>query len=286
MSWAIISLIRGSKKHIWHYVVMAKMFHCYIYRRPDNGKILYVGYATEVSRAFTDGHNEKITEFVNSGEDYEIYISGPYRDEEEARNVEAALVSALRPEFNQIEQPGKKFHPLGIPEEFSSRRSEPTLDPHELGRATGGCIIVYCNLTSQLKSGASKVGPTSFSDQVILDNIKGHWAVKKFLPLWGSNPETSPTSLVAVQGTVKDRIIIASAQINSENWLSTPSAPWESRLFEIPLLLKSGLDMFGLRGRRVDIRFGAGTSNCTMVVDADGLVLHGYRIKGKRNVGE
>lgn len=263
---------------------MTTNYHCYIYRKPNNGTILYVGYATDASRAFTDGHNPKVASFVDSGQSYEIYLSGPYRDEEEARNVEAALVSALKPEFNQIEQPGRKFRPLGIPEEYSSRRTNPVVDAHELGRITGGCVIVYCNLTSQLKSGDTKVGPTSFSDEVIAKNIKGHWAIKNFLTAWGSEPSKSPKTLVAVQGTVKDRIVIASAQIDQGNWVDTPPAPWNEHLFEIPLMLDRGLDISGLRGRRVDIRFGAGTANCTMVVDSEGLVLHGYRIKGKRGI--
>jgi hypothetical protein len=47
--------------------------------------------------------------------------------------------------------------------------------------------------------------------------------------------------------------------------------------------MENGLDNNGLRGRKVNIKFGAGTANCTMVVDETGLVLHGYKIRGKRN---
>lgn len=262
---------------------MAKKYFCYIYRRPKNGKVVYVGYATDASRAYTDGHNEHVADFVASGQPYEISISGPYRDEEEARNVEAALVEILNPEFNKINQPGVKFRPLGIPQECATRRTEPVLNAHEIGRELGGCIIVFCNLTTQLKSGESKVGPTSFSDDVVLANIKGHWAVKKFIPSWSADPRSSPKHLIAVQGPVKDRIVIASVQIDAFGWNTTPSAPWDSHLYEIPLRSDEGLDAESLRGRRVDIKFGAGTPNCTMVVDHTGLVLHGYRIRGRRD---
>jgi len=260
---------------------MSEKYFCYVYRRPENGKILYVGYATDASRAYTDGHNLQVSKYVNSGQKYEINISGPYRDEEEARNVEAALVSILQPEFNQIDQPGNRFRPLGIPQEFSGRRLEAPLDVHELGRLTGGCIVVFCNLTSQLKSGKAKVGPTSFSDDVVLENVKGHWAVKKFIPRWSEVPNESPKFLVAVQGPVTDRIVIASAQIREGGWAETPTAPWDPHLYEIPMLSGTGLDGLSLRGRRVDIKFGAGTANSTMVVDGAGLVLHGYRLRGK-----
>lgn len=260
---------------------MSENYFCYIYRRPDNGRVLYVGYATDASRAYTDGHNEHVADFVSSGQAYEISISGPYRDEEEARNVEAALVSVLNPEFNKINQPGVKFRPLGIPQECATRRNERVLNAHEIGRIVGGCIIVFCNLTSQLKSGKSKVGPTSFSDDVVLENIKGHWAVRKFIPSWSSNPYSSPKCLIAVQGPVKDRIVIASVQIDELGWSETPAAPWDPHLHEIPLRSDGDLDAKSLRGRRVDIKFGAGTPNCTMVVDNTGLVLHGYRLRGR-----
>lgn len=260
---------------------MNENYFCYIYTKPDSGKVLYVGYATDASRAYTDGHNEHIMKFVDSGQPFNISISGPYRDEEEARNVEAALVSALNPEFNQIDQPGNRFRPLGVPQQLSSRRTAAMLDAHEIGRLTGGCIIVFCNLTSQLKSGEKKVGPTTFSDDVVVENIKGHWAVKKFISTWAENPVTSPKHLVAVQGPVKDRIVIASVKINGKGWAQTPAAPWDPNLHEVPLHVEPELDALGLRGRRVNIKFGAGTPNCTMVVDGSGLVLHGYRLRGK-----
>lgn len=260
---------------------MNENYFCYIYTKPDSGKVLYVGYATDASRAYTDGHNEHIMNFVDSGQAFNISLAGPYRDEEEARNVEAALVSVLNPEFNQIDQPGNRFRPLGVPQKLSSRRTEPLLNAHEIGQITGGCIIVFCNLTSQLKSGERKVGPTSFSDDIVVENIKGHWAVKKFITSWAENPLVSPKYLVAVQGPVRDRIVIASVKIDSHGWAHTSSAPWDPHLYEIPLQAEPDLDELDLRGRRVDIKFGAGTPNCTMVVDESGLVLHGYRLRGK-----
>jgi hypothetical protein len=226
-------------------------------------------------------HNDKISDLVESGEGFEILIAGPYRDEEEARNVEAALVSAHSPDLNLIQQPGQKFRHLGVPNEIGSRRTMPHLDVHEVGRITGGALIVLCNLTTQLKSRSSKVGPKNFTDDVVFSNIQDHWYVKKFLPEWIQNPESSPRVLVAVQGPTQDRIIIGAAEIDVEGWADTPVAPWDKHLHTIPLVKSRGLDVDELRGRQIDVKFGTGPSNYIMRVDGDGVVLHGFKMKGK-----
>jgi hypothetical protein len=257
-------------------------YFAYVYRDPRTLQVLYAGYGTQPGRAYSVGHNQKIVTTVESGEGFEIMLAGPYRDEMEARNVESALVSALSPNFNLIEQPGLKFRHLGVPEELGSRRTEPALSIHEVGRRAGGALIVYCNLTTELKSGEEKLSPTNFSDEVILNNIRDHWMVKKFIPGWVERPETSPKALVAVQGPVKDRIIVASCLIDSTLWASTPSAPWDKHVHRVPLQPEAGLDIGGIRGRRIDVKFNSGPPNYIMWVDDDGLVLHGYRVTGTR----
>ncbi len=256
-------------------------FYTYLYRDPKSLKIRYVGYATNPSRAFTDGHNEEVDKVLQAGEALEILIAGPYRDEAEARNVEAALVSAIQPELNLIQQPGIKFHPLGVPSELGDRRFKSELDVHEIGRLAGGSLIVYCDLVSPLHDGISKVSPTNFTDDVVFANIQDHWRVKDFIAGWIREPETSPKLLVAVQGPPKDRIVIGAAQIDVNGWSTTPASPHKDYLHRIPLLKKEGLDNAELRGRKVSVRFNSGPSNIIMYVDKDGLVLHGYRLKGK-----
>ena len=89
--------------------IEAKYF-AYIYRDPKTLKVRYAGYGTRPGRAFSVGHNEKVAKVVEDGEGFEILIAGPYRDEEEARNVEAALVSASSLDLNLIQQrTGKSF---------------------------------------------------------------------------------------------------------------------------------------------------------------------------------
>lgn len=256
-------------------------YFVYLYRDARR-RIRYVGYATKADRAFTDGHNELVEGALGRGEVFDILIAGPFRDEAEARNVEASLVSAIEPALNKIDQPGIKFRPLGVPAGLADRRMQPRLNVHELGRRTGGALVVCCSLDSTLKSGTSKVSPTNFTDDVVFSNIQDHWMVKKYLGGWIENPETSPKILVAVQGKPTDRIVIGSAQIKAEGWTTTPVAPWDKKVHRIPLDREAGLDNSDLRGRRVDIKFGTGPANTIMWVDGTGYVHHGYRIKGTR----
>lgn len=255
-------------------------YFAYIYRDPKTLEVLYAGYGTRPGRAFSVGHNRGVTDRVENGEGFQILISGPYRDEQEARNVESALVSALAPDLNLIEQPGLRFRPLGVPQEYSSRQTEEHLSVHDVGRMSGGALIVYCNLTSQLKSGNEKLSPTNFGDEVILRNIREYWKVKKFIPGWVENPDSSPRALVAVQGPPSERIVVASCAIDVASWRDTPAAPWDRHVHRVPVLEDQGMDVASLRGRRVRVKFGAGPANYIMWIDGSGLVLHGYRMKG------
>lgn len=256
-------------------------YYCYLYRDSKTHKVLYVGYATYADRALTPGHNEDVLALSKGNRQFDTWIAGPYESEEAARNVEAALVSAISPELNRIEQPGIKFGPLGLPSHLVGRRSMPELDVHDLGRIGGGAIVVYCNFTSELKSGKPKLTLTNFSDDVVFDNIQDHWWVKNFIPGWVEHPETSPKTLIAVQGPKSDRIIVGSASIDVNGWSTTPAAEWDPKVHRIPLYREGGLDNHELRGRRVNVTFNSSAWNYVMVVDSTGLVLHGYKLKGK-----
>lgn len=256
-------------------------YYCYLYRDQKTHKVLYVGYATYADRALTPGHNEDVLALGKGQRSFDIWIAGPYDSEETARNIEAALVSAISPELNRIEQPGIKFGPLGLPSSLVGRRAMPELDVHDIGRMCGGAIVVYCNFTSELKSGKPKLTLTNFSDDVVFANIQDHWHVKKFQKQWIEEPESSPRTLVAVQGPTSDRFIVGAAQINVGGWATTPAPKWQPSLRRIPLHHEMGLDNHQLRGRRAKVKFGAGPANYIMVVDKDGRVLHGYRMKGK-----
>ena len=256
-------------------------YYCYLYRDTKTHKVLYVGYATYADRALTPGHNEEVLALSKGKRHFDTWIAGPYESEEAARNIEAALVSAIGPGLNRIEQPGVKFGPLGLPGHLVGRRSMAELTVHDIGRICGGAIVVYCNFTSELKSGKPKLTLTNFSDEVVFANIHEHWYVKNFLKQWIANPESSPSTLVAVQGPTSDRMIAASAQIDVAGWATTPVAEWDKSVHRIPLHYDRGLDQHELRGRRANVKFGTGKANYVMIVDKEGRVLHGYRMKGK-----
>lgn len=255
-------------------------YFCYLYKDQKTKKVLYVGYATFANRALTPGHNEDVLKLSQGNRQFDILIAGPYKSEEEARNVEAALVSAISPELNRIEQPGIKFRPLGMPADLAGRRALPALDIHEIGRLTGGAIVVYCNLTSDLKSGKSKLTLTNFGDDVVFDNIQEYWYIKKYLQTWIDNPNSSPKMLVAVQGPYEDRVVVGATKINELGWTSAPVAEWDKSVHRIPIERNAGLDCAELRGRRVQLKFFTGKANYIMIVDGDGLVVHGFRLKG------
>ena len=257
-------------------------YFCYIYKDPKTDELLYVGYGTDPQRAHTPGHNAEVAKLKRRRQQPQIWIAGPYESESAARNIEAALVSAVRPPLNRIEQPGIKFRPLGMPDYLFDRRGKPVLDVHQVSRMGQGAIIVYCNYSSRLKSGKPKLTLTNFSDEVIFHNIEDHWYVRKFLRRWIEDPSTSPRTLIAVQGPPDDRVIVAAAVIDIQGWKSTPTAKWDSSVHRVPLRHDRGLDAYQLRGRRIEVRFGAGKANYIMIGDSTGLVLHGYRMKGKR----
>jgi len=254
---------------------------CYLYKEPKTQRILYVGYGTDAQRAHTAGHNSEVEALGKDATGFEIWIAGPYESERAARNVEAALVSAVSPELNRIEQPGIRFRPLGMPAHLFERRALPVLDVHDIGRLAGGAIIAYCSYDAKLKSGKPKLTLTNFGDDVVFDNIQDHWWVKEFMPGWIERPETSPKTLVAVQGPKSDRVIVGSAAIDVRGWEKTPAAKWDPLVHRIPLLRDRGLDNHDLRGRRVEVTFNASAWNYIMIVESDGLVTHGYKMKGK-----
>jgi len=252
-------------------------YFAYVYR-DTSGRVKYAGYGTNATRAYPVGHNSRV---VENGNEFEVLIVGPYRDKEEALNVEAALISAhdsdstYSSEWNQMHGNGLKFRHLGVPSEFGSRRSQPAMTIKEIGLTTGGALIVLSSLETQLKSGHEKLTPRSFADDVVLNNIREYWYVKKFLQTWVADPNTSPKVLVGVQGPPKSRIIIGSVDIDIDGWKTTPVAKHDPSVHRIPILNTPNLDARELRGRSTsDIVFGMGKALTFIWVDGGGEIRH------------
>lgn len=117
--------------------------------------------------------------------------------------------------------------------------------------------------------------------QPVSASIHEHWYVKNFLKRWITNPECLPCTLVEIQGPTSDQVIAASAQIDVAGSATTPVAEWDKSVQRPLLHYNRGLDQHELRGRRANVKFGAGKANYVMIVDKEGRVLHGYWMKGK-----
>ena len=249
-------------------------FFTYIYRSPANGKILYAGFATDITRVHEIAHNKNVSE--NLGK-FEILISGPYRDEAEARNVEAALISAIDPEWNEVQGTGHKFRPFGVPPELVIRRTEPDLGVSEIGKITGGAIIVLSQESAVLKHNVQKLTPNLFEDGVVLGNIREYWNIKKYIDEWSGSYDLSPKVLVGVQGPIGSRLIVGSVNIDTAGWLDTPVADHDKNVHRIPTMVDSSLDCYELRGRKTsNVKFGQ--SSLTWIwVDGNGIVRHGIK---------
>ena len=249
-------------------------YFTYVYRNPENGKILYAGFATDITRVHEIAHNKNVSE--NSGK-FEILISGPYRDKIEALNVEAALISAIDPEWNEVSGAGHQFRPFGVPPELVIRRTEPPLSVSEIGKITGGAIIVLSQESAVLKHNVQKLTPNLFEDGVVLGTIREYWKIKKYLNEWSCNNDLSPKVLVGVQGPIGSRLIVGAVNIDIDGWMDTPTADHDKNVHRIPTITNSSLDCHELRGRKTsNVKFGM--SSLTWIwVDGNGIVRHGIK---------
>ncbi len=83
----------------------------YLYRSAS-GVPKYVGYGMNVDRALAHAgasHNAALRAWLDE-EQFDLSVAGPYRDETEGKAVEAALISALRPEFNRRRAKGRSSY--------------------------------------------------------------------------------------------------------------------------------------------------------------------------------
>jgi hypothetical protein len=123
----------------------------YVYRTTPKGPVRYVGYEHHVGRALSHAegsHNPGLRDWLLHRDAFDLTIAGPYRDEVEAKAVEAALISAMDPKFNKAPGDGPKFVPVGVPGELSGRSihppwaspipGPPDAPPFNSGKITGG----------------------------------------------------------------------------------------------------------------------------------------------------
>jgi hypothetical protein len=259
---------------------MGRAHYVYLYRSAsDPGRVRYVGYGENLERALADRpDNPAFTGWLERG-NHQVEVAGPYGDEDVARQVEASLISAIDPEFNRVAGSGPKFVPLGVPPELKER---PTLDPlalSELGRRTGGALLVYLAPGTQLSDGREKYDPAYPADEVIVSNIEGVWDLGRHLDEWRRRPDQGPQVLLGIYGPKPARrFVVAATRIATSRWGSPELEVPDQGRWRVPLADPGDLDACELRGRRVGgVKFSNLAHLLHIWVDGSGRVRHPLR---------
>lgn len=239
------------------------------------GRTMYVGYGESPSRAMAHSggsHNPGLRKWLEGGE-FELRIAGPYRDETEALAVEAALISVMTPAFNVHPGTGPKFRPLGVPPELGDRPSMPPLTEAEVGRATGGALLVYIAPLKVMKDDRPKVDPTNPDNKVIALDVEAWWELDRHIATWQGDPASGPQTLIGVYGRPRHRLVIGAFDIDTEAWGGQPELNKQGVKWRVPLADRTNPDALSLRGRRLEgVRFGRARWEHYRWIDGSGAI--------------
>ncbi len=263
------NLVSSSSVKSDHYV--------YVYR-DEKSKVRYVGYGKGTDRPTSLAHGEAFVAFIKRGK-YTLEVAGPYGSKDTGLAVETALIGSLRPDLNSTKAPGPKrwqFRPLGVPERYAKRLSEPPLTRKDFtSNGIGGRgPIIFVRIGSQNfddRKGYSLSEPPS--DEEILARMEAWWQLGPSVDKWIANPERSPRALVCVTGPPTHRIIVAAVAIDRKGWKKTP--PETGKLYKVPTPSEPNLDWGHLRGRllspEANIKFGAIRPHFFVILRSDGI---------------
>jgi hypothetical protein len=252
----------------------------YLYRAL-NGDPVYVGYGQTVQRALShtgSSHNCQLKEWLANGK-FDLQVAGPYRNEVEAKAVESALISSLKPKFNNAPGDGPKFLPVGVPSHLWERPRLPELSLSQIGRITGGALLVYLSPGDYLRDGRKKFDPAAPSDAVAVSNIEKNWDLQSLVEQWRSSPASIPRVIVGIHGRVNHRFIAGALEIDRNSLCDARhkrrADRWPRPRWKVPLVDREELDVNELRGRRVkDIKFGQFSHQLHIWVDGRGQRRH------------
>jgi hypothetical protein len=267
--------------------------YVYVYRN-KSGKPLYVGYGASSVRSAahlgSQAHNQALTTALNKG-NYTLEIAGPFGDEQRAKAVETALISAFRLEPTLCNSNKGhttwRFRSLGVPNEFVRRVDQPALDREAwstLAQRAGGIIIVNINDSDLGDGRRGDLLANIPSNAHLRQRVDRYWQLRAHAKrAWGPEPQKSPGLLLGVSGHGAMRMVIASMRINRRGWEAAVNMARPGGKVVIPLLTKLdyALDAYQLRGRRVgleaDLRFGRLIHELFIVLDEAGHIVKGGR---------
>lgn len=253
-------------------------FACvYLYRSATSSTIRYVGRGATPDRAASHTgatHNADLAAFIEAG-DYSLEIAGPYESVGVAAHVEAGLISALGLEsdkaslVNRVAGDGLRFVPFGVPSLFADRKLQPALTAEELGRLTGGALIVRNSFGGDLEDGRPRLSAFGETrDEVVVDNIVRHWRLDLVADEWKRDPDSKPYIVVGAAGPVRHRYVPGALRIDRTRLGQDP-------VREVPLADAEDLDALNLRGRLLaDVKFRLYPQDHFIWVDGEGHVRH------------
>lgn len=249
----------------------------YLYRGLGSPQVRYIGRGATPDRALQHAggsHNLGLRQLIET-EEYVIEVAGPYSSPAVAALVEAALISALSRSgtqaalVNVVAGTGPKFRPLGVPGDLAERAHMAPLDVAEIGRLTGGALLVRNRIGGNLSDGQPRLDPSvQQPDDVIINNLVKSWLLERVTKAWTLDPSSRPHVLLGCAGPPAHRYVPAALNIDRH-------ALCEEPVREVALI-NSGLDASELRGRRVrDAAFGQGKHQHFIWVDRSGDVRYG-----------
>ena len=259
--------------------------YVYLYRDLQR-KPRYIGYGKTSGRAVKHlslSHNDNLNAFLES-QNFTLEIAGPFEDEQTARSVETALISALQPDCNI--DPGQarwRFRPLGVPENFAERLSLPKLEKTDFSKIQRKekASLIFVKISDKnfedgdsVRVGYNPANPPS--DNQILARMDKWWQLGKHTAQWSDDSSKSPFVLIGINGRPGGQFIVGSVFVDREKW---QKAKPENGLYSIPTIKTLNLDALDLRGRRIDkaanIKFGAFTSQIFLILNPDGTTIGG-----------
>ncbi|MGK5060327.1 hypothetical protein ACQ4WY_25675 [Janthinobacterium sp. LB2P49] len=266
--------------------------HYVYFYRTKAGKPLYIGYGLRAVRSaahLTDrAHNKKLTDALLDG-NYTLEIAGPFGDEQRARAVETALISAYQLESTLCNinkgHDAWRFRSLGVPNAFVHRVDSLPLNREEwvkLAKRAGGIVVVNINDCDLEDGRAGDLLANIRSDIEIANRVDRYWQLKGFaIREWVKAPTFSPGLLVGVSGRGALRMVIASIRIDRSGWGDAVAEARRHGLLRIPHDAENlgELDYLKLRGRRIDPaagqRFGRLRHELFIILDKNGEVILG-----------